>query len=185
MNRLGLTFQPQMSELLRRRMNQQNGTMGPMAQAALKILSMRLPDVLSGRPMAPVDLMRPRDGGAVPGYTGGRVESAPVSGGSPPPPMSGGPVAAAPGPGGLSRLVNRALAPSRPPSPVFTPGTPGTAPDVDRQAAAPSDRTRFIDRSKPVRRVPSSGPRYQTYDSGSGFNQSAGAYADSPVRHGL
>ena len=40
------------------------GKLGPQANEALKVLSLRLPEVLGGSPIAPEDLLRPRVGGA-------------------------------------------------------------------------------------------------------------------------
>ena len=40
------------------------GKLGPQANEALKVLSLRLPEVLGGSPIAPEDLLRPRVGGS-------------------------------------------------------------------------------------------------------------------------
>ena len=60
---VGTTFQPDAGEDYRKRLNRQN-QFGPMSNEALKVLSMRLPQILGGRPPAPADLLRPRVGGA-------------------------------------------------------------------------------------------------------------------------
>jgi hypothetical protein len=71
MESIGYTFQPQDAELIRRKMNGAAGSIGPMASRALQILSMRLPSVMGGRPLASSQLMTPPVGGAgAPGPAG-------------------------------------------------------------------------------------------------------------------
>lgn len=67
MNMIGQTFQPGQDTPLRRRLNAQGASLSPMAQEALRVLSLRLPTVLAGRPTSPSDLLQPRVGGAFPG----------------------------------------------------------------------------------------------------------------------
>jgi hypothetical protein len=56
MHMISAPFTLNTSEDLRRRLNENSLPMGPMAQEAMKVLSIRLPEVLSGRPAAPRDL---------------------------------------------------------------------------------------------------------------------------------
>jgi hypothetical protein len=53
MNMIGASFLPAANENLRRHLNESNFMMGPMAHQAMKVLSMRLPEILSGRQTAP------------------------------------------------------------------------------------------------------------------------------------
>lgn len=145
---IGMTFQPRPEDFIRRRLNAQSGQLGPMANEALRILSMRLPDILSGRPMAPSDLLRPRVGGAQtdilrPSMDGGPAGVMPMDPGGPN--WTSGP--AEPG-RGIIDLIERAIGPS-PGAPTITPGTPdmdrtrSNAPDNPMRRAAPRPEPRF------------------------------------------
>jgi hypothetical protein len=63
---LGYEFQPGGDQRrLLRGVNQ--GRLGPQANEALRVLALRLPNVLGGSPISPSDLLRPRVGGSTPG----------------------------------------------------------------------------------------------------------------------
>ena len=82
---IGYTFQPQDAELIKRKMNGA-ASMSPLASRALQILSLRLPSIMGGRPLATTQLMTPNVGGNVPtgpagplvpgggGYSGGSAQ---------------------------------------------------------------------------------------------------------------
>ena len=166
-NNIGYEFQPGAQKRLVRGINQQQ-QLGPGAQEALKVLSLRLPAVLGGSPLAPEDLLRSRPGGgmetALNRLSGGAPTvppAPPVStggGGSPfgvatfnnePSDLaelvggavSPGPPRVTPGTGG-----NRAPLPGAPPSqsqpgpgvPTFPPS--GGGPTVDRRNPEPGNR---------------------------------------------
>lgn len=104
---LGFNFQPGQANMLRRNMNQGAQAGGPMANQALRVLSLRIPNVLGGKPLAPQSLMTPPTGG-----TGPTTNPLTVSG---------------PGqaPHNLAATINGAVAggpSSQPQSPNFTPG---------------------------------------------------------------
>lgn len=61
---IGYEFQPGDDERLRKRIQ---AGVSPNSSQALQILSLRLPNVLGGRPIAPDDLLTSRVGGAAPG----------------------------------------------------------------------------------------------------------------------
>lgn len=112
---IGQTFQPGTDNAYRRTLNQDNGQLGPSAQEALRVMSMRLPTVLSGRPITPDALLKPRVGGAAPG------SALPTA-----PPTSGAPAqASVTGTGynpyaGLMQIVNAVLGTSEGPVPTWT-----------------------------------------------------------------
>jgi hypothetical protein len=61
---LGYEFSPQQDKRLRNGLNRpSDGMLNPAAQQAIKILSLRLPNMLGGRPPAPADLLKPPVGG--------------------------------------------------------------------------------------------------------------------------
>ena len=61
---IGYTFQPQDAEMIRRKMNGAAGGLSPQSSRALQILSLRLPNVMGGRPLAQQQLMTPPVGGS-------------------------------------------------------------------------------------------------------------------------
>src|SRR5262245_1441107 len=64
---LGYEFQPDQEKRLRTNINQ----LSPFASQALQVLSLRLPNILGGRPISPDALLREAMGGTAPG--GGSV----------------------------------------------------------------------------------------------------------------
>ena len=62
---LGYEFQPGQEKRLRGNLNRPGGgALSPAANEAIRILSMRMPTVLGGRPPAPADLLKPAMGGS-------------------------------------------------------------------------------------------------------------------------
>lgn len=104
MESIGYKFQPEDMSGMQRRMNQTTGQAGPMASQALRILSLRLPSMLGGRPLSTRSMMTPGMGGQ-------------------------GPLSVSnPGSSNLQSLITGAVGGSGSPtssSPVFTPGTTG------------------------------------------------------------
>jgi hypothetical protein len=82
---IGHEFQPSEDKRLRQGLNKPaGGQLGPAAQQAIKILSLRIPNVLGGRPPAPADLLRPQMGGnAGPGAASSVMQSSGLMGPSP------------------------------------------------------------------------------------------------------
>lgn len=63
---IGYEFQPGQDKRLRTSLNRPQGgggSLSPAANEAIRILSLRLPNVLGGRPPAPEDLLKPSVGG--------------------------------------------------------------------------------------------------------------------------
>ena len=66
MNEIGYTFEPGSNQKrLLGGINKEK--LGPTANEALRVLSLRLPSVLGGSPITSEDLLRPKVGGAAPG----------------------------------------------------------------------------------------------------------------------
>jgi hypothetical protein len=120
MAELGYTFQPSDEKMLRAKTNQRVtlDPLNPRAQEAIKILSLRLPKMLGGSPMAPEDLLRPGVGRTP--QPSAQV-GAPMSTIAPPPgrpPTAPGVVSPTTQP-----FVPQMFSPSAPiPSPQITPG---------------------------------------------------------------
>lgn len=69
---LGYQFNPSQDQDIRKRLN---GQLSPGVQTALRVMSLRLPTVLGGRPIAPGDLLKPPapGGNRLPGAVAGSV----------------------------------------------------------------------------------------------------------------
>lgn len=120
---IGYTFQPQDAELIKKKMNGA-ASMSPLSSRALQILSLRLPSIMGGRPLASTTLMTPNVGGNVP--TGPAGPLVPGGGGQ--------------GPGGsyFGGAGGGVPAPTMPADPTFIPGAGGTNPGVQGTPYAPS-----------------------------------------------
>lgn len=154
MAEIGYTFEPGRNQ--KRMLSGINqGRLGPVANEALRVLSLRLPQVLGGSPIAPSDLLRPRVGGVAPGsaVTQSLQASGAVPAGGPPPLNTAGPQRSSFGvarfggsgiPNELGKLIETALTPIAPPS--ITPGTPQEGQeryDPPTVSAGPQDRRRL------------------------------------------
>lgn len=64
---IGYQFQPDAEKRLRNSLNTSAGKLPAMSNEALKILSLRIPNVLGGRPIAPDALLKEQMGGRGPG----------------------------------------------------------------------------------------------------------------------
>jgi hypothetical protein len=123
---IGFQFQPG-SDQKRLLEGLNKGRLGPMANEALRVISLRLPQVLGGSPIAPEDLLRPRIGGSTPPTLDNGSQ---ISGSGPAPILTGAGATGSAGtvrfrnPGihgsALGRLVAGALSPGRP---VIEPGS--------------------------------------------------------------
>lgn len=107
---IGQTFQPGADSSYRKALNGQNSAMSPTAQQALQVLALRLPTVLSGRPVAPADLLKPNVGGVAPTPT------------TAPGVAPGRPAGAQGGFAGLLKIIQAALGSSTGPGAHITPG---------------------------------------------------------------
>lgn len=63
---MGYKFQPGQANMMKKSMNGQASQGGNMANQALRVLSLRIPNVLGGKPLAPQSLMTPPTGGSGP-----------------------------------------------------------------------------------------------------------------------
>ena len=118
---LGYSFQPGNEKRLRQGLNK--GRLGPAADEALKVISLRLPEFLGGNPLTPGLSAAPRVGGAGPGAPPISIPGVPTVNspiGQPPAgstKYSGGGGSSG---GGLGGVLAEGL--GQPPPPVFTPG---------------------------------------------------------------
>ncbi len=138
---IGYSFQPDSEKRLRGSINAGNGQLGPQANEALKILSLKLPDVLSGRPIAPDDLLRPQVGGAGGrfGDAVGSVQRAVTAGTTGAPVVPRGPTSASPAP----------------PSQAFSALQPPAA-----QSTGPSETQRFTNTVNSAVNAPTQGVNF-------------------------
>lgn len=143
---IGQTFQPGTDDAYRRTLNQQTGSMSPTAQEALRVISLRLPSVLAGRPIAPTDLLQPRVGGVAPSAPlgGSLAEGSAVTG------TGANPYA------GLMHVVNAALGASAGPTPSWVAlGTPGAGdtntagPEIQIPGPRPTATSRLPEKALP------------------------------------
>lgn len=120
---IGYEFNPSQEQDVRKRLNGAPG-LSPQSQTALRVLALKLPNVLGGAPPAPADLLKPRPGAG--GGTASDVarsvartprpaiptDSSPVSdeGTSAPPPQLYNPIGTA-GEGAQSRPISRGVGP--------------------------------------------------------------------------
>ena len=148
-------FQPDQQKRLRNTLNRGAGQLSPGASQALQILSLRLPDVLSGRPIAPDALLRPRVGSGRPAAAVAQSNVAPRLAPSPAvpassalvPPMSPPPSApsgASPEGSQLSALIDQALSPAPPPR-FAAFGTGGTGSPMTLPDAGSADFSGLLD----------------------------------------
>ena len=118
----GYQFSPDAERAARKSVNNiPDGQLRPQATSALRVLSLRLPTVLGGRPIAPEDLLKPAVGAGTPmGAVGSTLAHSMV----PPMPVGNGPdVPAGAVPDTTGGPTAAPLVVSMPSSP-FTSGTP-------------------------------------------------------------
>jgi hypothetical protein len=144
----GYSFTPESERRLRTGINGAGGQLGPQASQALKVLSLRLPNVLGGNPISPDALLRAQ-GGGVAGITqdlGMPPSSAPPP--TPTPPAMptaglGGDTASNTAQFGAPTAVGRALGAPAPLATLATnaigaaPPTPRIRPNDDSLGAVP------------------------------------------------
>lgn len=145
---IGYTFEPGGNQ--KKLLNGVNqGRLGPQANEALRVLSLRLPNVLGGSPISPEDLLRPRVGGSGPGSA--VLDSLRSSGTPGPAPLlngartggSAGVVHLGPQTDSIGKLADAAV--NGPGRPTITPG------DGD-------NRSKFTPPAPPVSATPQPGP---------------------------
>lgn len=134
----GYSFTPGSQQRFRDTLNQPQGQLSPFANEALKVLSLHLPNLLGGAPIAPDALLRPQPGGAAIGNLAQQLGGAPVTP-SPSAPVgvpNAPPLAPVAGPPGAPNAPPLAPAAGPPggPNPLSTLATNALNPPIDRSA---------------------------------------------------